>query len=243
MANMPKKRKGSSEKQKDQQTRFKNAVTFAKRATAHPQWKAMYENGINEKENKFSANAVALSDYLNPPEIGEINVLNYTGAPGELLRIRAWDDFKVATVHVTISRDNVIIEKGKAQPRGKKGLWRMMTTVRNESAPGTVITVVANDMAGNSTKKTVTIPLAGMQVATEADAIQEPKQKGDVGIQQEEPKPKLSEAIITLASAKRSDESSKTELSEQSDIGLDKADGPEKDSQADDRGSTSDGKG
>ncbi len=75
-----------------------------------------------------------------------------------MIRIRAWDDFKVASVHVTISRNDVVIEKGKALPRGKKGLWRMMTTVRNDSAPGTVITVVAKDMAGNETKKTVTIP-------------------------------------------------------------------------------------
>jgi len=239
MANMPKKRKGSSEKQKDQQHRFKEAVTFAKRATANPQWKAMYEKGINEKENKFSANAVALSDYLNSPEIGEINVLNYTGAPGELIRIRAWDDFKVASVHVTITRNNVIIEKGKAQPRGKKGLWRLMTTVRNESAPGTVITVVANDMAGNTTKKTITIPLAGMQAASvEGNAVQEPKQKEDVGTQQEKRKPKLSEAIITLAPMQMGgDESLKTEVPEQSSSGSDTEDRLEKDPKAGDRGS------
>ena len=161
MANLPKKRKSSSEKQKDQQMRFHYAVKFAKRATANPQWKAMYEKGIGG--NKFSANAVALSDFLNPPKIEEINVMNYTGAPGEIIRVRAWDDFKVASVTITIMRDNTVIEKGKAQPRGKKGLWRMATSVRNASAPGTVFEVVAKDMAGNETKKAVTIPLAGMQ--------------------------------------------------------------------------------
>ncbi len=82
MANMPKKRKGRSKKQIEQQDRFKDAVTFAKRVTAQPQWKAMYEKGIDEKENKFSAKAVALRDFLNTPEIGKINVLKYTGAPG-----------------------------------------------------------------------------------------------------------------------------------------------------------------
>ena len=75
----------------------------------------MYEKGIGG--NKFSANAVALSDFLNPPKIEEINVMNYTGAPGEIIRVRAWDDFKVASVSITIMRDNIIIEKGKAQPR------------------------------------------------------------------------------------------------------------------------------
>jgi hypothetical protein len=236
MANMPKKRKGSSEKQIQQQDRFKAAVTFAKRAIAHPQWKAMYEKGINEKENKFSANAVALSDYLNPPTIGEINVLNYTGAPGELIRIRAWDDFRVASVHVTITRNNVVIEEGKALPRGKKGLWRLMTTVRNESAPGTVITVVANDMAGNSTTKTVTIPLAGMAAgAVEADAVQVPGTKENVGVQQEERKPKLSEAIITRAPMQRDGEETwKTEVPGQPSVSSGNVVGTNKEPQADD---------
>lgn len=172
MTNMPRKRKRSSEKQKEQQDVFQLAVRYAKRACSFPEWKAMYAKGINDR--KHSANAVAVSDYLNPPEIHEINVLTYTGAPGELIRIRAFDDFKVASVIVTITNaEGIVIEKGEAQLRGKKGLWRMMTTVRNPSAPGTVFSVVAKDMAGNETTKAVAIPIAGMQAAANAEqAIQ-----------------------------------------------------------------------
>jgi uncharacterized protein YbcV (DUF1398 family) len=51
----------------------------------------------------------------------------------------------------------------------------MTTTVRNASAPGTVIDVLAKDMAGNETRKAVTIPLAGMQVSPIAVVQKEPR--------------------------------------------------------------------
>lgn len=163
MANKPGKRTKTSAKQKDQQTTFRSAVRFAKRACAVPEIKAMYAKGINDR--KHSANAVALSDYLNPPEIREIDVLSYTGAPGELIRVRAFDDFKVKSVSITISNaDGSVIETGEAQPRGKRGLWRMTTAVRNNHRPGTVFTVAAKDMSGNVTRKTVAIPVGGFEV-------------------------------------------------------------------------------
>jgi hypothetical protein len=99
---------------------------------------------------------VAVSDYLHAPKIHEIQAENYSGEPGEIIRIRATDDFMVASVSVTITGgDNHVIEEGEAQPRGKRGLWRMTTTVRNTNVPGTVITVVAKDMAGNETSASV----------------------------------------------------------------------------------------
>ncbi|MGC3943754.1 MAG: hypothetical protein QM762_04300 [Chryseolinea sp.] len=203
IANRPKKRERSTEKQLDQQHRFKDATTYAKNVNANPQSKALYEKGIND--NKFSAYAVALSDHLNPPQIKDINVLMYTGEPGELIRVRAFDDFKVKSVTITIMRDDVIIEKGNAEPRGKKGLWRMTTSVRNASAPGTVFTVVAEDYAGNTARKSVAIALAGMQAPVGKESEVAARQKENVVIELEEKRPTLSDNKVvdaSIASAK-----------------------------------------
>lgn len=178
MANRPRKRKKSTEKQKDQQDNFRMAVRFAKQACAIPEYKAIYAKGINDQ--KHSANAVALSDFLNSPEIRDIDVLTYSGAPGELIRVRAFDDFKVKAVSITItSADGTLIEKGEALPRGKRGLWRMTTTVRNTNAPGTVFSVVAKDFAGNETHKTATIPMAGQQIKADGNDVQTPSVSTD----------------------------------------------------------------
>ena len=109
LANKPGRRKKTTEKQRDNQDDFRSAVLWAKGVCKIPETKAMYAKGINDK--KHSANAVALSDALNPPEIREIDILAYTGAPGELIRVRAFDDFKVKSVSITIpSADGNIIE-------------------------------------------------------------------------------------------------------------------------------------
>ena len=159
-ANYPKKRKSDSDKQIAQQGVFKYAIQYAKNATAHPQVSVIYAKGVDAV--RTSVNAVAMKDVLTPPEVREVNLLTYSGAPGELIRVRAWDDFKVMSVSIAIAKaDGTIIEEGQALPRGKKGLWRMATTVRNDSVPGTVFTVIATDMAGNKAKRTVRIPLAG----------------------------------------------------------------------------------
>lgn len=156
MAKRPAKRREISPKQQQQVNRFAQAVGYAKRQMKMPERKALYEKGISDK--KFSANGVALSDYLNPPKIHEIYAADYRGEPGGIIRVRATDDFMVASVSVTItSGDNRMIEKGEAMPRGKRGLWRFTTTVRNANVPGTVITVVAKDMAGNETTGTIQV--------------------------------------------------------------------------------------
>lgn len=158
MANRPKKREKLSEKQLAQTDRFSDATYYAKKKTEMPQFKSLYQRGIDLKKGILSAYAVALRDFLNAPKIEQLDVKDYTGEPGQLIRVRATDDFMVSSVSITISNaENQVIENGEAMPRGKKGLWRMMTTVRNTQVKGTVITVVAKDLPGNETTKVMTI--------------------------------------------------------------------------------------
>lgn len=156
IANKPCKRKRTSEKQLQQNTRFRYANEYAKRAMAVPALKALYAKGIGG--TKRTAHQVAVGDFLKAPVVHEIEVKDYTGVPGELIRVRATDDFRVASVSITITAaDGRVIEKGVATPRGKRGLWRMSTSVRNPDARGTVIEVVAKDYAGNETVRVVVV--------------------------------------------------------------------------------------
>lgn len=149
MANKPTRRKKSSEAQLLQNRRLSMANKYGKEQIKNGERKALYEKGT-----KFSAYHSAVSDFLVPPVIASIEADAYTGQPGEIIRIRATDDFRVATVTVSLERtDGTVIEKGNAVPRGKRGLWRMPTTTRNEVVKGTVINVEATDHAGNRTRE------------------------------------------------------------------------------------------
>lgn len=156
VANRPKKRKGLSAKQQLTVDRFRTATIYAKRCMKRTEYKALYARGIDDK--KLSAYAVALSDHLNPPTIQEIDVKDYHGRAGEIIRVRATDDFKVVSVKVRITdAGNNLIEEGDAQARGKRGLWRMITTVGNTNATGLTITATARDVAENAVKKVLVL--------------------------------------------------------------------------------------
>ena len=170
MANKPKKRGKLSEKQLAQVTRFQYAAEYARERTKSPEYKHLYQRGVDPKKDMFSAYAVALRDFLNPPKVSDVDAKDYTGEAGQIIRVRATDDFMVKSVTVTItSAENKVIETGEAIARGKKGLWRMTTTVRNANVRGTVIMVVAKDLAGNEAKKVVAISASVPQELSDTD--------------------------------------------------------------------------
>ncbi|MEJ1236994.1 hypothetical protein WBG78_02635 [Chryseolinea sp. T2] len=158
IANKPKKREKLSDQQVVVVDRFSDATYYAKHKTRIPEFKTLYKRGINKEKLILSAYNVAVRDFLNAPIVEAIDVKDYSGRPGQLIRARATDDFKVMSVTITITdSNNKVIEKGEMTARGKKGLWRYSTTVKNLNVEGTMITVVANDLPGNATKETLTI--------------------------------------------------------------------------------------
>jgi hypothetical protein len=156
MSNKPKKRKKNSPLQDQQVSRFTYGIQYSRECRKLPRMKELYATGITLK--KFSAHHVAVSDFLHAPEIHEIDVKDYHGNPGDIIRVRATDDFKVTSVKVIITdADGNVIETGEAMPRGRKGLWRMAATVPHENVAGIVIKVEAKDVAGNTTKATFSV--------------------------------------------------------------------------------------
>lgn len=98
----PKKRSGEdSEKQKEQQAKFQQAVLYGKSVIADPTQKALYESTGKKAYN------VAVADLLNAPKIEKINVADYKGNIGDTISVRVTDDFKVASVKIIIQNADV----------------------------------------------------------------------------------------------------------------------------------------
>lgn len=149
LANMPTKRKKTSPKQKENEDRLTYANHYAAAQMAKPAIAEQYSRRAKgTTRNGFN---LAVKDFSHAPEIHSIEAEEYDGNPGSIIRIRATDDFKVISVTVTITVGKTVIEKGQATPRGKRGLWRYTTTVKNARFKGSVITAEARDMPGNKT--------------------------------------------------------------------------------------------
>jgi hypothetical protein len=131
--------------------KFLEATEYAKEQTADPATLAVYATGIRGK--KRTAFAVALSDYLNAPNVSTINAGDYHGAVGDTIRIHAKDDFKVTRVKVTILNGaGQLLEQGDAiQNPKKKHIWMYSATVANATLTGSKISATAFDMPENET--------------------------------------------------------------------------------------------
>ena len=159
-ADAPKRRKPLSPAQKITRGRFYLAVEYAKAQMCDPEMRALYQAGINKRNR--SAFGVAVTDALNAPDVRLIDDDNYRGGIGDVITIRAWDDFMVARVRVILSDTHgTELERGEAvQDRWNIFLWKYTATIANRTLAGTTITATAFDLPGNqaSLQKTLTSP-------------------------------------------------------------------------------------
>jgi hypothetical protein len=156
VSKIPEQPKTVSEKQKKQRLRFQQATVYAKIALEAPETKELYSAKAKAKKRSgTTAYHVAIADYLNAPDIHDINISGYTGAAGDEIRIVASDDFAVVSVHVRISNaDGSTVEEGYAV-NSAGNLWIYTTTANSESSDGNKIVVSASDMPGNITSKSI----------------------------------------------------------------------------------------
>ena len=143
-------RKSKSVKKQASINRFRAANSWAKNILQQPGMKELYSKGINSKLS--NAHTVAVSDYLNPPEIHYIDLKGYTGAAGDEIRIKVTDVFRVVAVTVTIAGSNgKQLEAGSAVRYVRKpAIWIYTLTRDNPHVKGTVIQVKASDLPENT---------------------------------------------------------------------------------------------
>jgi hypothetical protein len=158
MAGRPKQRKKGKRHETlvAQSQKFLEASMYAKQQMKDPVSKAEYAEGIGG--SKHSAFAVAMTDYLKPPTVHFIDATLYKGSPGDIITVKATDDFKVAKLEVSvIAADGTVIESGVANPAVAIFCWDYATTVANPGTAGCKIKATAFDKAGNKASLDVTV--------------------------------------------------------------------------------------
>lgn len=135
----------ATKEQTEARERFAEAVLYAQGAIASADLKKEYE-----KIAPFGSTAynMAFRDYLKAPVVKKIDASNYNGTPGSTIVVHAKDDFRVASVKVSIfDSAGVLLEEGNALLNPvKRGQWVYTVTLANT---GAVISAKATDLPGN----------------------------------------------------------------------------------------------
>ena len=131
-----------------------------------------YAKGVMDNTDKSMADAYAktlkprqnlysriMQDYLKKPVVDQIDPKNYSGAPGDTISVRAFDDFRVTAVRVEIyAPGGALMEAGNAV-QGKNGLDWTYTGLQSVSLQaGTKIKAIATDVPGNEGVLEITLP-------------------------------------------------------------------------------------
>ena len=133
-----------------QRQRFQQAAFYGRAIQQDPAQKAAYETAVDV--NTQSAYTVAVADYLNAPDIRNVDFSAYRGTIGDAIVIQATDDFAVHHVHVRIQNpDGSLVEEGDATADPDGYTYRYAATARNASLAGDKIIVTAFDNPGNET--------------------------------------------------------------------------------------------
>ena len=137
------------------QRRFSKATQYAARQVADETSLAMYSKRTTDKLK--SAFLVAAADFLRAPIVEEIITRDYKGGAGDVIKVKAYDDFKVTNLKVYIKgSDGKDLENGEAT-QDLAGDWIYKATVANPSMSGSTIQAVAIDRPGNEGTREVTV--------------------------------------------------------------------------------------
>ncbi|MHC1769245.1 MAG: hypothetical protein AB9869_34015 [Verrucomicrobiia bacterium] len=133
------------------QERFARATAYAKSLKSDPERRAVY--GIAARLAHRRAVNIAQSDCLQPPQIEKIDASEYQGRIGDLIRIKATDDFEVLRIGILIQdMAGTSIESGLATKESDTSAWwHYRATVGASVGQTLVIQATAEDRAGNAT--------------------------------------------------------------------------------------------
>ena len=139
-----------SDKQKAQRRRFQEAVFYAKEVMETPEFAEFYAARAKKGKKPYT---VAVADFLNAPDIHEVNLSAYHGAVGDTIQVYASDDFAVKNVTVKIvNASGETVEEGEAVHKiGTQ--WIYTATREINDLAGSKIIVSAFDIPGNVTNE------------------------------------------------------------------------------------------
>ena len=145
--------------QLENQKSFAKASKYSKAVKNDPQRSEDYREKKKKTKYKDVFHA-AMSDCLTKPKVQKVDLTTYRGQPGNVIRISAWDKFRVETVNVMIlNNKGQLIEKGPAVARIFSGNreWDYIATVENIDYKSCKILVQVKDRPGNVVEAEVDI--------------------------------------------------------------------------------------
>lgn len=133
-----------SEAQLAQQQAFRQAIRYARSAQRQEVYRIKANGG---RKSPFN---LAVADWFKAPEVLAIDLSDWKGASGELIRVQAQDNITVKRVIVGFSdASGELLEEGAATDVGD--LWWEYTT-RSNLVGAVTVTATAVDLPGNMTE-------------------------------------------------------------------------------------------
>ena len=140
-----------SEAQLAARERFRQASVYGKMVMADPDTKAVYEEAAQRRGQPMFS--LTIADFLNAPSIDEVDVSEYGGAQGDIVRIQAHDDFEVTQVRVSITdSEGNVLESGDAVV--SQGFWTYTAPTDVPTGTSVRISVTALDRPGSVVEST-----------------------------------------------------------------------------------------
>ncbi|MFZ5518651.1 MAG: hypothetical protein ACOY90_18625 [Candidatus Zhuqueibacterota bacterium] len=140
----------ATEAQQATRERFRQAALYGKMVMADPEAKALYDDAATAKGKPVFS--LTIADFFNAPSVDEVDISGYGGNAGDVIRIRAHDDFDVTEVSVAIMTSaGQAVENGMAEEKPvNSGLW--IYTATQAVAPGSTVRVLvtAKDRPGGT---------------------------------------------------------------------------------------------
>ncbi|GAO41906.1 hypothetical protein [Flavihumibacter petaseus] len=139
-------------KQEIARDRFAEAAQYAREAIANPELKTEYAKMLGPGNTAFN---LAFRDYQKAPVITLIDTSAYTGRPEETIVILATDDFRVASVWVSIcSETGELLEEGNAMLHPiYRDKWTFTSKSDHHDLAVGMVRVAAADLPGNTTER------------------------------------------------------------------------------------------
>jgi len=131
--------------------RFREAVAYGRSVMADADMLAMYKQASVRRD--IPVFALTVADFFNAPTINEVDLSAYAGKVGDVIKVKAMDDFGVASVHVALVNptNEAPIENGYAvETAAGSGVWVYTVTASMPGGSKVGFNVVATDFPGGT---------------------------------------------------------------------------------------------
>lgn len=138
-----------TESQKKENSRFKDAMAYARSQMADPVAKAEYQAKAKGLQRAIN---MAIADFYHPPKIKSIDLALFHGRRNDPVTIKVVDNFKVVKVTVTmLDQRGITVESGDAR---EIHLWHWEYRLKGNYSSGEQLIINASvwDKPGNKTE-------------------------------------------------------------------------------------------